>query len=243
MLAFRDEGERVLALKDILLVPDNRARGLQTHQGAVLLHDGESGCLLALVDATAVTAIRTAAVSAVATRVLARPDATKVAILGTGVQARRHVEAMRTILPAAEIVVWGRAPDRAAALCEQMGTRACSSVEEAVAGAGVICTVTASPVPLLGLATVYPTATSMPSAPVRRIPVRSRPIWWRKPHCSWNSRTQADAECGEYLLAIRDGAIGPNHIRAELGDVLLGRAPGPCRQRRDYVVQVAWSCR
>ena len=165
MLAFRDEGERVLALKDILLVPDNRARGLQTHQGAVLLHDGESGCLLALVDATAVTAIRTAAVSAVATRVLARPDATKVAILGTGVQARRHVEAMRTILPAAEIVVWGRAPDRAAALCEQMGTRACSSVEEAVAGAGVICTVTASPVPLLGLATV---ATRLPRQCHRR---------------------------------------------------------------------------
>jgi ornithine cyclodeaminase/alanine dehydrogenase-like protein (mu-crystallin family) len=226
MLAFRDEGERVLALKDILLVPDNRARGLQTHQGAVLLHDGESGCLLALVDATAVTAIRTAAVSAVATRVLARPDATKVAILGTGVQARRHVEAMRTILPAAEIVVWGRAPDRAAALCEQMGTRACSSVEEAVAGAGVICTVTASPVPLLGLATVVPdchvNAIGASSPDTREIAADLV----AKAALFVDSRTQADAECGEYLLAIRDGAIGPNHIRAELGDVLLGRAPG-----------------
>jgi ornithine cyclodeaminase/alanine dehydrogenase-like protein (mu-crystallin family) len=129
MPAYRDVGERLLALKDILLVPDNRARGLPIHQGAVLLHDGTSGCLLAIVDATAVTVIRTAAVSAVATRVLAPPDTTKVAILGTGVQACRHVEAMRTILPAAEIVVWGRSPDRAATLGEQMDVRASTSVE------------------------------------------------------------------------------------------------------------------
>jgi ornithine cyclodeaminase len=226
MPAFRDAGARVLALKDILLVPDNRARGLQTHQGAVLLHDGASGALLAIVDAAALTEIRTAAVSAVATRALARPDTAKVAILGTGVQARRHVEAMRMILPAAEIVVWGRTPDHAAALCEQMDVRACGSVEAAVAGAGVICTVTASPVPVLDLAPVAPdchvNAIGASSPATREIAadlVASAAL------CV-DSRTQADAECGEYLLAIRDGAIGPGHIRAELGDVLLGRVPG-----------------
>ena len=226
MPALRDGGERLLALKDILLVPDNPARGLQSHQGVVLLHDGVSGCLLAIVDATAVTAIRTAAVSAIATRVLARPDTTKVAILGTGVQACRHVEAMRAIVPAAEIVVWGRTPDRAAALCEQMDVRACASVEEAAAGADVICTVTASPVPLLDLATVAPDChvnAVGASSPVTREIAADLVA---KAALFVDSRTQADVECGEYLLAMRDGAIGPGHIRAELGDVLIGRAPG-----------------
>jgi ornithine cyclodeaminase len=226
MPAFRDRGERLLALKDILLVPDNPARGLQSHQGVVLLHDGVSGCLLAIVDATAVTAIRTAAVSAIATRVLARPDTTKVAILGTGVQACRHVEAMRALVPAAEIVVWGRTPDRAAALCEQMDVRACASVEEAAAGADVICTVTASPVPLLDLATVAPDChvnAVGASSPVTREIAADLVA---KAALFVDSRTQADVECGEYLLAMRDGAIGPGHIRAELGDVLIGRAPG-----------------
>jgi ornithine cyclodeaminase len=133
---------------------------------------------------------------------------------------------MRTILPAAEIVVWGRAPDRAAMLAEQMDVRPCTSVEDAVADAGVICTVTASPVPLLNLAVVAPDChvnAIGASSPVTREIAADLVA---KAALFVDSRTQADAECGEYLLAIRDGAIGTGHIRAELGDVLLGRDPG-----------------
>src|SRR5436309_6452790 len=93
-------GERPLfSLKEIVFAPANSARGLDTHQGAVLLHDGADGRLVAIVDASAITAIRTAAVSGLATTLLARRDARRVAILGSGVQGRSHAVAMRAVFP------------------------------------------------------------------------------------------------------------------------------------------------
>jgi ornithine cyclodeaminase/alanine dehydrogenase-like protein (mu-crystallin family) len=226
MPAFRDEGRRLLALKEIVRVPRNRARGLDTHQGAVLLHDGEDGRLFAIVDATAITAIRTAAVSAVATQALARPDTARVAVIGTGVQAHRHIEAMRTVFPAAEIVLWGRSAASAAALAEKTAVHHCDTIEAATAGAGVICTVTASPEPLLRRSMVAPgchinaVGASAPNA--REIAgdlVAAAELFV-------DSRAQAEIECGELRLAIEEGAIGPAHVRGELGEVLIRRAPG-----------------
>ena len=98
MPAYRGGERPAWSLKEIVIAPGNPARGLDAHQGAVLLHDGETGELRALLNASAITEIRTAAVSAVATRALARPDARVVAILGGGVQARSHAEAMRAVL-------------------------------------------------------------------------------------------------------------------------------------------------
>src|SRR5438045_7523454 len=97
MPAYRGGAKAAYALKEICLFPGNPARGLDTHLGAVLLHSGETGELLAVVNASAITAIRTAAVSAVATKLLAREDARTLAIVGAGVQARSHLAAMKVV--------------------------------------------------------------------------------------------------------------------------------------------------
>ena len=94
MPSYRGGARPVYALKEVCVFPGNPARGLDTHLGAVLLHSGETGELLAVMNASAITAIRTAAVSAVATKLLAREDATRLAIIGAGVQARSHLEAI-----------------------------------------------------------------------------------------------------------------------------------------------------
>ena len=108
MPAHRSGDGSTWSLKEIVIAPGNPARGLDTHQGAVILHDGETGELQAMLNASPITEIRTAAVSAVATRALARPGSRTVAILGAGVQARSHTEAMRTVLGDVEIRQWSR---------------------------------------------------------------------------------------------------------------------------------------
>src|SRR5215467_69201 len=105
--------ERAVGLKAITFFPGNEGTELDTHQGAVLLFEAERGRLLAVLDATSITAIRTAAVSGVATRLLARPDAGDLAILGSGVQARTHLEAMRCVRRIRRVRVAGRDPGRA----------------------------------------------------------------------------------------------------------------------------------
>ena len=111
MPAYRG-GRAAYGLKEIVIVPTDPSRGLDTHMGGVLLHDGETGELLAIMNASPITEIRTAAVSAVATRALARPDAQRVAILGSGAQARGHVHAMRAVLDDPEIRIWSRNLER-----------------------------------------------------------------------------------------------------------------------------------
>ncbi len=226
MPAFRAGGNPVWGLKDVVVAPGNPARGLDSHQGAVLLHDGQDGRLLAVVDATAITAIRTAAVSAVATRALARANTEAVAILGTGVQARWHIAAMRLVFPAARIVLWGRDTARAAALAEQTGVLACATVAEATRGAGVICTVTAATAPILdaGLVPAGCHVNAVGACSPRAREVAGDLV--REATVVVDSRAQAAVECGELLLAMQEGAIGADHVAAELGEVLLGRHPG-----------------
>jgi len=113
MPAHRSEPAPSYGLKVVCIFPSNAERGIDLHQGGVLLFDGETGALRALVDASAVTATRTAAVSAVATRLLARKDARRLAILGSGVQARSHLEAMAVVGAFEEARVWSRTPERA----------------------------------------------------------------------------------------------------------------------------------
>src|SRR5580658_554891 len=135
MPAFRGGEQPLHALKTVCIAPGNAARGLDPHQGFVALFDGESGEPRALLNAGAITAIRTAAVSAVATRLLARPGAATVAILGAGVQARAHVEAMRAVLPSATVRGWSRTPGHASLL---PGVEEVDSAQEALAGADVV---------------------------------------------------------------------------------------------------------
>ena len=231
MPSLRLSPPRLWALKEMAVTPTNPTRGLDPIQGAVLLHDGNDGRLLAVVNAPALTAIRTAAVSAVATRRLAHAGARKIAIIGSGVQGRAHIDAMRCVLPDARIRLWSRTPAKARALAEEMHCDTAPTLETALAGADVVCTVTAS-----------------------EQAITRRP--WFGPGCHVNAvgssgpltreldgatlaaatlfvdrRESTISESGDYLFALKEGAIsGPEHIRAELGEVLTGTHPGRVAQ-------------
>ncbi|HEX4960315.1 MAG TPA: ornithine cyclodeaminase family protein [Thermoanaerobaculia bacterium] len=230
MLGLAEEG--VAGAKVLTVVPDNFTRGEDSHQGFVLLFDQRQGRPLALFDAGAVTAIRTAAASAVATRALARKDAGDLAILGTGVQARSHLEAMKAVRSLRRVRIWSRNPENARRLAEEQGARLGLPVEpagtarEAVEGADLICTVTAATEPVLlgewiapgahvnAVGACTPNARELDAAAV----VRSRLFTDR--------RESLLAEAGDFLLARAEGAVGDSHIQGELGEVLAGKIPG-----------------
>jgi ornithine cyclodeaminase len=226
MPAHRAGPDPLVALKEIVVVPSNSERGLDPHQGAVVLHDGATGQLVAVLNASPITEIRTAAVSAVATRLLARPESRHVAILGSGVQGRSHARAMREVLPEAELRVWSRTPAHAEALALEAHGLACATVEEALAGADVVCTCTASPEPIVSLAHLAP-GTHVNA-------VGSSGTWARELESDVvaaaslfvDRRESTLNESGDYLAAVREAGIGPDHIRAELGELLVGAHPG-----------------
>ncbi len=214
------------ALKEIVVTPDNPTRGLDAHQGAVLLHDGVTGELVAVLNASPITAIRTAAVSAVATRALARADTARVAILGAGVQARAHVDAMRAVLDDPEIRIWARRIEAAEELAADVGAIASPSPDAALFGAEVVCTTTSAREPVLEHRWLAPGAhvnavgSSIPTA--RELDTETL----RRGALFVDRRESALNEAGDYLIAAAEGAIGPEQIRAELGEVLAGLAPG-----------------
>src|SRR5437867_5813799 len=150
-----DGRDDVLGFKAVLVFPANAKRGIDTHQGAVLLFEADTGRLSALMDGAAITAIRTAAVSGVATDVLARPDASELAILGAGVQARTHLEAIAAVRPLRAVRIWSRNAEHGSALASELRPRfqvpieAAASPEAAVRAADIVATVTASPEPIL----------------------------------------------------------------------------------------------
>ena len=208
MPAYRGGERPAWSLKEIVIAPGNPARGLDAHQGAVLLHDGETGELRALLNASAITEIRTAAVSAVATRALARPDARVVAILGGGVQAGSHHEAMRAVLPDAELRQWKRADG--------------GTPEAVVREADVVCTCTSAREPILERGWLKPGAhvnavgSSVPSArelDAETVAAATLVV---------DRRESALHEAGDLLLA----GFGEERIAAELGEVLVGAHPG-----------------
>ena len=201
--------------------------------GGVLLHDGETGELMAIMNAAPVTEIRTAAVSAVATRALARPDAQRVAILGAGAQARGHVHAMRAVLDDPEIRIWARRLEAAEELAGEVGATVAPSVDAALFGAEVVCTTTA--------ATGADRREALARARLARerrglsIPSARELDTETVAHASFftDRRESCFNEAGDYLLAAADGAVGPEHVKAELGEVLAGMHPG--REHEDEV--------
>lgn len=241
MPTYQPGKEAGFGLKAICVMPGNPAAGLDSHQGIVLLSSQETGQPLAVLNASAVTEIRTAATSAVATQALARPDADVLAIIGTGVQARSHLKAIAAIRPLAEIRIAGSSPGRSAALTAQapdllaeLGTdlagttpaiAACDSAREAVAGAGIVVTATSSAVPVLRREWLAPGAhinavgACLPQARELDTATVTDAAFF----C--DSRESVLAESGDYRLAAEEGAIGPGHIRAEVGDLLARLAP------------------
>jgi ornithine cyclodeaminase len=229
MPAHRGGDAPLFSLKEIVIAPGNSARGLDPHQGAVLLHDGETGVLQAVVNASAITEIRTAAVSAVATKLLARPGARTVAILGSGVQGRSHAVAMRSVIDDAELRIWSRTPAHAEALALESHAVVCQTVDEALDGADVICTCTSSRDPIVRRASLAPgvhvnaVGSSIPSARELEADVVAEASLFV------DRRESTLNESGDYLSAVAEKGIGPDHIVAELGELLVGRHPG----RRD----------
>jgi ornithine cyclodeaminase/alanine dehydrogenase-like protein (mu-crystallin family) len=231
MPAWRGGSDPVFSLKSLCIMPGNPARGLDTHQGTVTLFDGMTGAPRAILDASAVTAVRTAAVSVVATRLLAREDARVLAILGAGVQGRAHLRALLPVRGFDEVRLFAPSSEHAraavAAADDNPAVRVTSSAEDAVRGADVVVLATTSREPVISRDWLAPGAhvnavgASVPSA--RELDVET--VVASALFC--DSRESLRNEAGEYRLAVEQGAIdGDDHVRGELGEVLAGIAPG-----------------
>jgi ornithine cyclodeaminase/alanine dehydrogenase-like protein (mu-crystallin family) len=226
MPAYRGGGDKLYSLKTVCVFPDNPKRGLDAHQGTVTLFDGETGVVTALMNASAITAIRTAAVSAVATRLLAREDTRKLAILGAGVQARSHLDSMRAVRDFDDIVLYSPTPGHAQALAEEFGVEAAASAEEAVRDADVVVTATNAAEPVLERSWLKEGAHL--NAVGGRPPQMTEldPETLAAAALFVDRRESAENEAGDYRRALEEGAIQPGHIRAEVGEVLIGTKPG-----------------
>jgi ornithine cyclodeaminase len=223
---------RAMGLKVVSVFPGNHGTEYDSHQGAVLLFETEHGQFLAVIDASEVTAIRTAAVTGLATRLLAREDAGDIAILGSGVEARTHLEAMLAVRKARRIRVWSRNEERA----RQFGTRESrrhavevepvARADEAVAGADIICTTTSAREPVLQGRWLTPgmhinaigSSVSFTRELDTEAVVKSRLFVDR--------RESTLNEAGDFLFPKGEGAIGDDHIQGEIGEILLGRVSG-----------------
>lgn len=232
MPTFRGGETPLFGLKAICVFPGNAAIGKDAHQGGVILFDGITGEPMALVNASAVTAIRTAAVSGLATRLLAHEDAAELAIIGAGVQARMHLRAMACVRPIKRARVASRRLESARRFANEMQPHfpfPIESVENAgaaVRDADLIVTATISHEPVVqrewispgahinAIGTFSPTAREIDTATVAAATLFV------------DRRESALNEAGDYLLAAKEGAIGPGHIRAELGEVLIKSQPG-----------------
>jgi len=219
-------------LKAVCVFPQNTAKGKDAHQGTVMLFSAETGELLALMNASAITAIRTAAVSGVATKLLAREDAGDLALLGSGVQAHTHIEAMACARPIRRCRVASRSFEHAQRFAAEMRARfafpvePAESAEAAVRGADLIVTATNAREPVLKREWISPGAhlnvvgSSIPSTrEVDTATMAAASLFVDRRESTLN-------EAGDYLFAAKDGAIGPEHIRAEIGEVLVGAKPG-----------------
>jgi ornithine cyclodeaminase/alanine dehydrogenase-like protein (mu-crystallin family) len=230
------DGTAAFALKAVCIMPGNPARGLDAHQGLVTLFDGETGVPTAILDASAVTAVRTAAVTAVATGALARPDAATLAVLGAGTQARAHLRALAGVRAFER--VWVHAPTTAhaeevaaqASAAGLAGVTVAASAQEALRDADVVVTVTSAREPVLRREWLKPGAhlNAVGASSPQNREIDTATVAASALFC--DSRESLANEAGEFRLAVTEGLItGVEHVRAELGEVLAATAPG----RRD----------
>lgn len=217
-------------LKSVSFFPGNEALGLPTHLATILLLDPRNGALLAIVDGRLITEMRTAAVSAVSVDLLARTGRTRLAILGSGVQARSHLEAIALVRPLAHVRVWSRHHEKALQFVRQMHeavpcpVSAVPTVEGALKDADVVVTATSAEEPIVRAPALTPgmhLAVVGSSSPRRReldseAVARCR-VWI-------DSRAAMLAEAGDLVIPIREGRIAESHLVGELGDVINDRS-------------------
>lgn len=230
---------QAVGTKAISVFPGNHGTQYDAHQGVVLVFETEHGTLQAIVDATSITAIRTPAVSGAATKLLARPDASDLAILGAGTQARGHLEAMLAVRPIRRVRVWSLPEEGAQEFARSQSERfgipvtAAASAQEAVQGAEIICTTTSAREPILdgnwisSGAHINAVGSSVPQARElhTNAVVRSRLFVDR--------RESTIHEAGDFLFPKREDAIDDDHIQGEIGEILTGKVKG--RQSEDEI--------
>jgi ornithine cyclodeaminase/alanine dehydrogenase-like protein (mu-crystallin family) len=219
-------------VKLVSLIPRNKPPQYSSHLGLVLLFEADHGQPVALLDAAEITAIRTAAASGLATRLLAREDAGDLALLGAGEQARSHLEAMLSVRSLRRIRVWARDQDKARLFAQAEGAKhkinieASPSVREAVAGADIICTTTKAREPILQGEWLSPgvhlnlVGSSIAAASEIDTPAVVKARFFV------DCRNSTVNEGGEYLRALKAGAITAEHILGEIGEVANGTKAG-----------------
>ena len=224
-----------LGAKLVTVFGQNLAKGLPSHLATILLFDPQTGALMAVMDGRYITEARTAAVSAVSAKGMARPDASRLAILGSGVQARSHLEALVEVRALADVRVWSpQARSRERFVADMAGKvappiRACASAEEAVRGADIVVLVTSSPTPVVDDAWVASGAHVISVGACRPDQREMAPALVARGRLVVVSRAAALVESGDVVQGIREGRFGESHVVGELGEVLLGRVTG----RRD----------
>ncbi len=229
MPALNDE---VMGVKVISVMPGNAGTEYESHMGAVMLFEATYGRPLALIDASELTAIRTAAVSGVATRLLARDDAADLAILGTGVQADVHLEAVMVARNIRRVRAWSRSAAHreqfAARVKDRFGVAVelTNTAQEAVQGADIVCTVTASAAPVLAgewlSAGAHINAVGAATASTREVDTAAMAM----SRLFVDRRESALNEAGDFLIPRGEGAVDDTHIQGELGEILLGQVAG-----------------
>jgi alanine dehydrogenase len=224
--------QEAIGLKAVSVYPDNPSRGLPSHLATILLMDAQTGVLLAVMDGRLITEMRTAAVSAAVTAKLAARPPRAVALLGAGVQARSHLEALREVAVPHDVRVWSRTRDGAerfaAETRERLGLHVtvAASPADAVRGADVVCTVTSSRTPVLEGAWLEP------GLHINAVGA-ARPDWQEldvaavsRSRVFVDSRASAVAEAGDLVVPLQAGALAAAHIQAEVGEVFAGLHPG-----------------
>jgi ornithine cyclodeaminase/alanine dehydrogenase-like protein (mu-crystallin family) len=232
MPAYMSGDRAAFGLKAICVFPGNPAKGMDSHQGAVLLFSAETGELLAMMNASAITAIRTAAVSGVATDLLARVGVCSLAMIGSGVQARSHLVAMSEVRSIKRCCIASRHFEHAQNFAQEMRSNfsfalePVETVEEALKGADLIVTTTTAVEPIVRREWISAGAhlNLVGSSTPNTREVDSETM--AAASLFVDRRESTINEAGDYLLAAREGLIGPDHIRAEIGEVLKGDKPG-----------------
>lgn len=222
----------VFGVKLISFLPDNPSKGLPAAQGVIMLFDNQSGKPLVMVDAATVTAIRTAAASGMATRLLARSDAKTVALLGLGVQAESHLAAMLAVRPVERVLVWGRSPEKAEQFIEKQRAQfdipmqAVSTAQLAVEQADIVCTITASHEPILQGSWLTPgthlNLVGAHSASTREVDTETI----RRARLFVEVKEFALQEAGDILIPMNENAIDEDHIIGEIAQVIDKKVEG-----------------
>ena len=216
-----------LGAKLVTVFAANAGRGLPTHLAVIALLDPETGAMLALLDGRYITEARTAAVSAVSSRLLARKQASSLAIIGSGVQARSHLEALARVHRLRHVAVWSPNRERRERLASDASGAPCpvkavDHAGEAVVGADLIVLATSSPTPVIESGWVKPGAHIMSIGACRPAEREIDPVLLARSRLFVDSRAAALVESGDVVMGIGEGRFGADHIAAEVGEVVNG---------------------